>query len=172
MGRTLALHSADYRTSTHIQEMSSVLSEGLSSVQSGGPSTPERGISPSSRPMHRQPNQLGRDLKRMREDRCTSDVVLTSPSWGSSAEGVHVHSFILMARCDKYWEARKEMVAKVREQCPIVIPLSGCFSVAALKLTVQYLYTGEVGERERCRESWCLWSHQPPQHRSNRAARA
>ena len=125
--------------------MSSVLSEGLSSVQSGGLSTPERGLSPSCRPMH---SQLGLDLERMREDRCTADVMLTSPSWGAQREaGVHVHSFILMARCEKYWGTRKEITARIREQCPLVISLSGRFSLAALKRTVRYLYTGQVGER-------------------------
>ena len=122
--------------------MSSVVSEGPSSVQSGGLSTPERGLSPSFKPM---PSQLGRDLEKMREDRETTDVVLTSAAWGEGAvESVHVHSFILIARCDKYWENRKDITSKVRKQRPLVITLGGRFSLASLKRTVHYLYTGEV----------------------------
>lgn len=137
--------------------MSSVVSEGQSSVQSGGLSTPERGLSPSLRPMY---NQLGRDLERMREDRCTTDVVLTSATWGEDVDGVHVHSFILIARCEKYWGTRKEMTAKVRKQCPLVVPLSGRFSIAALKRAVHYLYTGEVSDNAVDRADT---RHQPPQ---------
>lgn len=111
-------------------------------MQSGGLSTPERELSPSFKPMH---SQLGRDLEKMREDRETTDVVLTSASWGEGAmDGVHVHSFILIARCEKCWENRKDMTSKIRKQCPLVISLGGRFSLASLKRTVHYLYTGEV----------------------------